>query len=222
MDGQDQVAVEDIEALLGKLPGVIRTRVAVNDLGLIEEVHMLAMASRPAKALVRDVESALAAAYNIRIDHKRVSIAQIRGSEHEVEIPHLYLKSYRMDLDPSAGRMGAGVQVIPNHDPERIVDGRYEGPYMPGQQLQAVAQAAVQALNQLPGNGAAILRDVLTVELGNTPVVLVGLSLAQARQRDDVTVGVSVDAGDAHAAVAEATLDAYIRALTALRESHTA
>lgn len=69
----------DIEDLLSRLPGVLAVRLAVNDWGAIEAVHVLATVDRGAKQIVRDIESALQARFGLRLDHKKVSVAQVRG-----------------------------------------------------------------------------------------------------------------------------------------------
>ncbi|HHW09457.1 MAG TPA: hypothetical protein GXX29_05740 [Firmicutes bacterium] len=72
-------APELIEAELRQLRGVIAVRVVVS-MQKIEEVHVLADRTRPAKQIVRDIEAACAARFNLDIDHRKISVAQIEAS----------------------------------------------------------------------------------------------------------------------------------------------
>jgi hypothetical protein len=68
-----------IEKLLCNLPGVVSARIRTAADGSISEIHVLTTSDRQPKQTVRDVESALLSGFNIKIDHKKISIAQIKG-----------------------------------------------------------------------------------------------------------------------------------------------
>ncbi len=77
MDQQAHVAVGDIEQAIGQIAEVKAARVVATPEGEIVEVHVLALPSKSPKQLVRDVESTLMASFDIAVDHKKISIAQI-------------------------------------------------------------------------------------------------------------------------------------------------
>ncbi len=68
-----------IEKLLCNLPGVVSARIRSAPDGTISEIHALTTSDRQPKQTVRDVESALLSGFNIKIDHKKISVAQIKG-----------------------------------------------------------------------------------------------------------------------------------------------
>ena len=72
----DPWGVRRAENLLTSLEGVLSARVVTTPLGEVSEVHILAQAGQPAKQLVRNVESALLAQLGLRVDHRKISIAQ--------------------------------------------------------------------------------------------------------------------------------------------------
>ena len=80
MSEKKTVSVRDIEALLVCLPGIQKARVVVNDWGAIEEIHILTGLGRNPKQIVRDVQSALKAQWDITVDRRKVSVAQIQTS----------------------------------------------------------------------------------------------------------------------------------------------
>ena len=68
--------IERAEALLNSLKGVVSARVVARPGGIIEEIHLLTEGDQTAKQSVRNVESALLAHFGLKIDHRKVSIAE--------------------------------------------------------------------------------------------------------------------------------------------------
>ena len=74
-------SIEEAEALLNSLKGVVSARVAARAGGEIEEVHLLTLGDVSPKQSVRNVESALLARFGMKIDHRKVSVAQTTEEE---------------------------------------------------------------------------------------------------------------------------------------------
>jgi hypothetical protein len=72
----DPWGVRRAENLLTSLEGILSARVVTTPLGEVSEVHVLASAGLAAKQLVRNIESALLAQLGLKIDHRKISIAQ--------------------------------------------------------------------------------------------------------------------------------------------------
>jgi len=73
----DFISFEDV---ITKIQGVTHSKVVYND-EEVEEVHIIANTIRSPKQIVRDIESALLAIFDYRIDRKLISIAQIDTGE---------------------------------------------------------------------------------------------------------------------------------------------
>ncbi len=69
-------SIERAEVLLNSLKGVVSARIVARPGGMIEEIHLLTEGDVPAKQSVRNVESALLAHFGLKIDHRKVSVAQ--------------------------------------------------------------------------------------------------------------------------------------------------
>ena len=69
-------SIEGAEALLNSLKGVVSARIVARPGGSIEEIHLLTEGDVSAKQSVRNVESALLAHFGLKIDHRKVSVAQ--------------------------------------------------------------------------------------------------------------------------------------------------
>lgn len=64
------------EELISTLPGVLSVRIVPGFSGDIEEIHVLATSEYVPKNMVRNIESALIAQLGLKINHRKVSIAQ--------------------------------------------------------------------------------------------------------------------------------------------------
>ena len=72
----DPWGVKRAENLLQTLQAVLSARVVVSPVGEITEVHVLASSGVSPKQVVRNVESALLAHLGIKVDHRKISVAQ--------------------------------------------------------------------------------------------------------------------------------------------------
>ena len=72
----DPWGVRRAENLLTSLEGVLSARVVTTPLGEVSEIHILAQAGLSPKQLVRNVESALLAHLGLKVDHRKISVAQ--------------------------------------------------------------------------------------------------------------------------------------------------
>ena len=72
----DPWGVRRAENLLTTLEGILSARVVTTPLGEVSEIHILAQAGLQPKQLVRNIESALLAQLGLKVDHRKISIAQ--------------------------------------------------------------------------------------------------------------------------------------------------
>ncbi|MFZ0323839.1 MAG: hypothetical protein WAN48_06875 [Actinomycetes bacterium] len=67
----------DLEDAIREIPGIRAVSVVTNPKAVPTEVHVLASPGKPAKQLVRDVQSVALTRYDIDLDHRIVSVVQI-------------------------------------------------------------------------------------------------------------------------------------------------
>lgn len=67
----------DVEAELCRLPDVTAVRLVTDEIDRPIEVHVLARAGKPAKQIVRDVQSVAMASFGIELDRRIVSVVQL-------------------------------------------------------------------------------------------------------------------------------------------------
>jgi hypothetical protein len=211
-EGVAQNHVNEMEALIGRLPAVLRSKIVINDWGGIEEIHVLTSLERTAKQVVRDVESALSAEWGIHVDHKRISVAQIRTDDIVKVRQFLIVRQVAVDVDTVDGKIQASVEIEPVNDDGTVYRGEWSGKYVPSHHTMAVAEAAVRALNGVPEvSEGLVLAELRPMELGGRSVVLVALSYLNPNHREELLMGTAMESGDAQGAAAHAVVDAVNR-----------
>src|SRR5882724_7500850 len=72
----DPWGVKRAENLITSLTGILSARVVVTPQGEVSEVHVLTLSDIQPKQTVRNIESALMAQLGLKIDHRKISVAQ--------------------------------------------------------------------------------------------------------------------------------------------------
>ena len=203
---------ESWKALVTRLPGVLGAEfiLAGDD---IREVHILSDQSRTPKQVVRDVQSAMLARFQVELDHRMVSVAQIPGSIREAR--HR-LVCDRLSL--TTGRTGGSVSVTLLLE-DREYSGETACDLSGAARTRAVALASVEALNKIFAPACAVtLEDVRRVNMDEGGAVLVGLMLRIGRRAERL-LGACYEGEDPNLSVVHATLDAVNRRFLTLELS---
>ncbi|MCQ1528632.1 hypothetical protein [Lutispora saccharofermentans] len=80
----NKIALEDeIKSLVCRIPDVLSCKVILGDKNEVEDIHVLCSTGRNIKQLVRDIQSAISARFNMEIDYKVISVAQIEENEYK-------------------------------------------------------------------------------------------------------------------------------------------
>ena len=211
------------EALIASLKGVISVRVVQTRGGEISEVHVLAETEFKPKQIVRNVESALLAQLGVKLDHRKISVAQTAEG--------LPIEAMEEQLVAERARKRAvvfrGVEVAPTETPHRVtitvtvalanedepLVAREESGDAPQMRVLAAARATVSILNGLMAEGTIDLAGAHLMDAFDSKVVLVGLHVLEARETR-IQVGSCVIRGSVEQAAVLAVLDAGDRQIT--------
>lgn len=207
------VAISEIENTIKRLRSVVSARVRGNERGEIEEIHVVTDDSRHPKQIGRDIESLLLSEQGLRIDHRKISIAQLREpSLLMIEGPSR-LRFINIDLSVDRAETEIKVSLGVGED---IFCGtsrtaRHEG------QLEAIAGATAAAVGEYLQCGhepetrkpevRAVLRNIAP---GVGEVITVAIRLADQRGEENL-IGSALVKDSAWQAAAYATLDALNR-----------
>jgi len=218
-DLQNRAAVADVESTISRLRGVASTRVATDNRGDIVEIHVVADQTRHPKQLSRDIESALFSELGLRVDHRKISIAQVRGMpEAAVEVRLKFL-----GIEYSLDRTTARARVSVGHGEESFTGAASTAAGARVQQEELVARATLEAVREFLRsasiNGDAVgleLRDFSKSERNSSPFFVVSVRVMAERGEQEL-IGSALVRDDPWRAAASATLDALNRRLAMLR-----
>jgi hypothetical protein len=195
--------------LVSCLPGILNAEFVLEG-ETIREIHVLADQSRFPKQIVRDIQSAMAARFQVELDHRIISVAQIPSLP---TFPKKRLLCQRLEL--STGRDGTTVAVTLELEGQQR---KGESVAVPSSydRNRCIAQATVEAINSfLNVNCRFILGEWKRILMGEHNVVLVGLQLSGSGKQEYL-VGACQEGDDPNLSVVLATLDAVNRRILAL------
>jgi hypothetical protein len=218
----DDVAAR-YEDLICRIQGVFSAKVKLDESSDVVECHVLADKSRNVKQLVRDVQSALMAKYNIDIDYKLISVAQIdnlddilaasydasgSSSAGVAETRRVQLKSFLMGYEGSDIKAAVSLSLDgQTYLGEATGSGNIAGR---GRTLaQAVVNAAILCYS---GKYTINVMDVQKFAVNGQSAYAVALYY-NSRSREDLLLGAALIKEDENLSVVKATLDALNRRL---------
>ena len=181
----DPWGVRRAENLLTSLEGILSARVVTTPLGEVSEIHILAQSGLQPKQLVRNIESALLAQLGLKVDHRKISIAQT------ADVKPLEALEQQAVRDQVLRRalLFETMTVSPSRRPHRIMisvtlsyrgateTAEEESSDTPRSRVEAAAKAAVTVLDRLLASSSA-------------SVALEGAKIVDAFDREFAFVGV--------------------------------
>jgi hypothetical protein len=214
-----QVTITEIEQALSQVAEIKAARVVTSAEGVIQEIHVLALPSKPPKQLVRDIESTIMASFGIPVDHKKISIAQL-GQE--------MLPKEETSKEPNRPRIKSinsqvsGVMATVTVELELEGDpyiGEASGAASQTGRLRLVAQATLNAIEQYThGSHSFALEDVTIVQLGREKAAVSCMALVTPLG-EQTFVGSALVRQNDKDAIVKATLDAINRRMGFLTTS---
>jgi hypothetical protein len=212
----------DLEDALRALPDVQAVSIVTTGDATPTEVHVLASPGKPAKQIVRDVQSLAMASFDVDLDHRIVSVVQIGDSS--LAEPAVPPDDPVHGEDVQAGRpvISSVSMLTAQHEATasvsiRIGDDRFEGVARGSSALSGrsrlVAVATINALDELLGLPCEV-ESAQVVTAGAHQAALVVLSLTVPRVGQQVLSGSAVVRADPTDAIARAVLAALNRQLT--------
>lgn len=212
----------EFEDELKRLPGIIAASVVTGPDAVPNEIHVLAEPGKPPKQVVRDVQSFAMLKLGLDIDHRIVSVVQIGNDDFGVVVQH---DDEQVDIDPNLPRPAIGSIMVrtAGNEAEALVtvaatgghlfDGRAVGPSGAAHRCRLVAQATLNALEELLGSSANV-ESAQVVPAGAREVALTVLTVLVPRLGEQLLTGSALVRGDESEAVARSVLDALNRRLT--------
>ena len=200
----------ELEESLTRLDSIDAVRI-VNDGDRIAEVHVIAALEKPAKQVVRDVQSLAMARFGAAIDRRVISVVQISPS----------------DLGPTAAARPAVVEVMETPNGTRTTlnvtlrhrdeehTGSATGPAVSSARLRLIGEAAINAVEEAYDELPPVALDSIAVtQVGSRRVVVAVVVAAGERGTEQMVVGSALSHGDDGEAAVKAVLNALNRRLS--------
>ena len=181
--GRDPWGIRRAENLLTSLTGVLSARVVVTPQGEVSEIHVLTQSDVDAKRVVRNIESALMAQLGMRIDHRKISVAQT-ADVRPIEALQ------REAIDERAKRrvvVFQGLEVRPAERQQRVLvhvklsfqdrqaEAHEQGTDTPRNRVEAAARAAAACLDELLPDNSVALEGAQIIDAFDRKFVLVAV-----------------------------------------------
>ena len=215
----------EFEAALRAVPGIREASVRTSPDAHPIEVHVVAGGIKPAKQVVRDVQSVAMAQFDLDIDHRIVSVVQIPDDAVEVGEPTTEPVSGTASASDSTGPRPALTSITTERrGSDAIVSvtlgidgsafsGTADGPSSAVHRPRVVAAATLAALTELLGIEAHVDSSQI-LEIGMREVAVTTLVLEIPRLGQQAVCGSALVRGDAEDAVARSVLAAVNRRLS--------
>jgi hypothetical protein len=215
----------ELEDALRHIQGVKAASVVTGPDAVPTEVHVLASPGKPAKQVVRDVQSLALARYDIDIDHRIVSVVQmgdddVRGPE---DVPEISSSDADDAVAEAVARPAIAAIMVRSGKGEteasvtlaagdQLFEGRSQGPAGQTHRARLVAIATLDAVAELLGQPCEVESSTV-VATGTREVALTVLTMIVPRTGEQVLTGCAVVRGDEADAVARSVLAALNRQL---------
>lgn len=212
---QTQAAIfrRTLQESINQIHAVYASSVVLGFEDEIEEIHVMAGPSRPAKLIVRDIESLLMVKFHLRVDYRKISLVQAEEEKILQMLgarPRLVRVVYREEAPEAVAEVLLDDQGTP-------FEGRAKAPLESAQPEELAAQAALQALTRLSGEDYQMrLASLSRVDVGERKVLLALVTL-NVPGGEESLLGTAFVRDRPEDAGARAALDAVNRRLTVIR-----
>lgn len=202
--------LSQLEEVLCQVPTVDAVRV-VGHGNQIDEVHVVASSSKPAKQVVRDIQSLALASHGVTLDRRLISVVQINDgttvSGERIEI---------IDVSEKVDGTGAKVTVALGLGANQAL-GTATGSSARMVRSRLIGEATINAITQMIPHGPALaLASLELITLAGRSIAVSQVVLVDAGQ-ERVYVGSALAEEDGRAASVRSVLDAINRVFPKLK-----
>lgn len=198
--------VELMERTIEKLDSVVSSKIVLGENNSLDEIHVVSNGMRTAKQIVRDIQSVLIATYNIQIDHKKISIAEIVDENLRKAQNRLRIVSVAHDNN---GQKATVKVTLDNH--RNIFENSMVGINASRNIDRMLVDVTIKTVEEAYGyDETFILEDIKTVHISTDKAVIVVITCINDGLEQSFC-GSSLIKTDYKEAVVKATLDALNR-----------
>ncbi|HER23536.1 MAG TPA: hypothetical protein ENO17_00500 [Candidatus Atribacteria bacterium] len=207
--------VGEIEKSLKDMSDILFAKIVLSEDGDIKEIHIITKDSSNPKRITRDIESFLLAKYNIQVDYRKISIAQVKDKEirDEQTIEEESESSLRLKFsDIKVGVIGNQFEVhVKLENNGKIYEGKVSGKNWDENREYLVAKATLEGISSyLEGSIFFQTDEIKKIELDGKGIIVVSINLIDSKRKENL-VGSAVIKDDFNKAIVKAILKATNR-----------
>ena len=206
--------IEKVEKSLKNLNDVLFVKMILSEQKEINEIHVITKDSSNPKKIIRDIESFLLAKYNIQVDYRKISIAQVKDEGiKEEQIKEESESSLRLIFsDIKVATTGNHFEVVVQLESNgKIYEGKVSGTNWDQNQEYLVAKATLEGISSyLESSVFFQIDEIKKIRLDSKDIVIVSINLINSKRKESL-IGSAVIRGDFNKALVKAILKATNR-----------
>jgi hypothetical protein len=157
----------EVEEFVNNLKSVMSCKIIADNREGIQEIHILADSSRNTKQICRDIQSVLISRFDLDVDYKKISIAQISDNLTISNDFRLQIKSV---FQENSSNM-ANVKVILEYE-ETMFEGSSSGPKTERNSLRLGALSTLKAVENAIGfKDCLLLEEIECVDMAGKKII---------------------------------------------------
>lgn len=201
------IMTKQIEQYLLKIRSVIGAKIIVDSQNDIEEIHIVSDLKRSPKQILRDIEAVLLSEFDMTVDYKKVSIAQVKSDSVKTESdPRVRLKSIEYSNRGKSLDITVALEKF-----NQVYSCTKTGIKTISNMKRLTGMAVLEAVESYLGiEEVLVFEDSKEVSLSNINIIAVSITSIY-HNREEIFTGTAKAGLDVNEAVARATLDAVNR-----------
>ena len=201
---------EEIEYFLNSIKSVISSKVISDSNNEVCEIHVLSDNSRHSKQIARDIRTALLSKFNVDVDYKIISVAQIdKNISYNSDFRLLY-EGYTNET--TSDRIKIKTKL--SWDDKEFF-GEAEGIKSEKQSLVVAAKSTLEAIKLAINFDCFIVEDIQYAKITGEDALLVAITQVN-NSKEEILLGASIIENNKIDAAIKATLNAINRKICLL------
>jgi len=204
------MSFEEMEYFLNDIKSVLSSKVIVDSNNEISEIHVLSDNSRHSKQIARDIRTALLSKFNVDIDYKIISVAQIdKNLSFNADYRLLY-EGYIIETTSDKIK----IKTKLTWDGKEFI-GEAEGIKSEKQSLVVAAKSTLDAIGQAVNYDCFIIEDIQYAKIAGEKALIIAINQIN-NGKENILVGAAIIENNKIDAAIKATLNAINRKLCLL------
>ncbi len=196
---------EEIEYFLANIKSVLSCKIITDSNNNITEIHVLSDSSRHSKQIVRDIRTALLSHFDVDVDYKIISVAQVNKNISINSDFRLLYEGYTNETNSDRIKIGTKL----SWDEKQYI-GEAEGIKSEKNTLMVAANSTLNAIKKAIDLDCFLVDDIQAARVSGKDVMLSAITYID-HGRENILIGTSIINSNKIDSTIKATLNAINR-----------